>query len=144
MYEFLSVTHNMLRWILLPVIAIVLILSYSGWLGNKPYRKLDNAFGGALVGLAHTQLLIGLLLYFVYSPITQAAFADFGAAMKDKDLRLYAVEHILTMIIAIVIIQLGRTFSKRAATPSKRHKTIAIYTTIALLLILSRMPNWNF
>jgi Na+/H+-dicarboxylate symporter len=144
MYEFLSVTHNLLRWILLPVVTIVLILSYSGWLANKPYGKLDNAFGGTLVGLAHTQLLIGLLLYMVYSPITQVAFSDFGAAMKDTTLRLYAVEHILTMIIAIVLIQLGRTFSKKAATPLKRHKTIALYTTFALLLILSRMPNWKF
>jgi len=144
MYEFLQVAHNIVRWILLPVILVVLFLSYSGWLGNKPYDKADNAFGGALVGLAHLQLIMGLLLYFVYSPITHAAFQNFSVAMKDPVSRLYAVEHILVMVVAIVFIQLGRTFSKKAASPVKRHKTVAIYTTIALLLILSRMPNWNF
>jgi len=43
-----------------------------------------------------------------------------------------------------VLIQLGRTFSKKAADDEKRFKTVAIYTTIALVLILSRQIHWNF
>ncbi|MEY2637389.1 MAG: hypothetical protein RLZZ197_1867 [Bacteroidota bacterium] len=42
----------------------------------------------------HTQLLIGLVLYLALSPVTTAAFADFGAAMKDSATRLILVEHV--------------------------------------------------
>jgi hypothetical protein len=143
MYTALFHSHNLIRWILLILLVFVLFRAWSGWLGKGSYQKIDKITGGMLVGFTHLQLIIGLLLYFVYSPITQAAFKDMGAAMKDANLRFYAVEHILTMIIAVVLIQLGRTFSKKATTDIEKHKKVAIYTTIALLLIISRMPNWN-
>ncbi len=140
--EILVLVHNLLRWILLPLIAFVLYRSYVGWLTNKAFEKLDNALGGAMIGLAHSQLLIGLILYFTsgkgYQFITTPGF------MKDPITRLYALEHPLTMIIAIVLLQLGRSFSKKASSDTARFKTIAIYTTIAMLLILSRQINWNF
>jgi uncharacterized membrane protein YozB (DUF420 family) len=143
MYTALLHSHNLIRWILLILLIFVLFRAWTGWLGKGSYQKIDKITGGILVGFTHLQLIVGLLLYFVYSQVTKAAFQDMGAAMKDPNLRFYAVEHILTMIIAVVLIQLGRTFSKKAATDIEKHKKVAIYTTIALLLILSRMPNWN-
>jgi hypothetical protein len=143
MYTALFHSHNLIRWILLILLVFVLFRSWTGWLGKGSYQKIDKITGGILVGFTHLQLIIGLLLYFVFSPITQAAFQNMGAAMKDANLRFYAVEHILIMIIAVVLIQLGRTFSKKAKTDEEKHKKVAIYTTIALVLILSRMPNWN-
>ena len=128
--------HYYNRYLILAALAFVLFRSITGWLGNKPYQKADAAAGGALVGLAHLQLLVGLIQYFVTSAYTKAAFADMGAAMKDANLRYYAVEHISTMLIAIVLIQLGRTFSKRKAADVDKHKTVAIYTGIATLLIV--------
>jgi hypothetical protein len=128
--------HFYNRYVLLALLAFVLFRSISGWLSNKPYEKVDAATGGALVGLTHLQLLVGLIMYGFTSPITKAAFADMGAAMKNSDLRYYAVEHIATMLIAAVLIQLGRTFSKRKTDNAEKHKTIAIYTGIATLLIV--------
>jgi hypothetical protein len=113
-------------------------------ISKKPYGKLDNATGGALVGISHLQLLLGLILYFGLSPVTEAAFADFGAAMKDKDLRFYAVEHILTMFIAVGLIQAGRIVSKKANDDAQKFRKMAIFTTGALILIISRMPHWKF
>ena len=140
--EILVLVHNLLRWILLPLIAFVLYRSYVGWLTNKAFEKLDNALGGAMIGLAHSQLLIGLILYFTSGKGYQ--FLNTPEFMKDPIRRLYALEHPLTMIIAIVLLQLGRSFSKKASSDTARFKTIAIYTTIAILLILSRQINWNF
>lgn len=137
----LITVHNLLRWIILPVMLFVLVRAYMGWMGKKPFSKIDNAFGGALIGLAHLQLLIGLIIYF-----SNDFFALLKAegTMKDATARLLALEHPLTMIIAIVVLQLGRTFSKKAANDEARFKTIAIYTTISLILILARQINWNF
>jgi hypothetical protein len=140
--EILVVVHNLLRWILLPIILFVLYRSYVGWLTNKAFEKLDNALGGAMIGLAHSQLLIGLIIYF--SSERGLKLLSTPGVMKDAISRLYALEHPLTMIIAIVLLQLGRSFSKKASSDTSRFKTIAIYTSIAMLMILSRQINWNF
>lgn len=139
----LLTTHNLLRWIMIPLMLFVLFRSYSGWLGGKPYEKLDKATGGALVGFAHLQLLIGLIIYFAVSPWFEMLKADFGGVMGDSVSRLKAIEHPLTMIIAVVLIQLGRTFSKKATEDKARFQKVAIYTTIALVLILSRQIGWT-
>ena len=144
MYEFVKSTHSSRRWVLLALLLIGIIRHWLAYLQKKNYSKMDNATAGALVGMAHLQLILGLLLYFGLSPITKAAFSDFGAAMKDPQLRMYAVEHFATMLIAVALIQIGRIVSKKAADDASRFKKMAIYTTIALLLMLSRMPNWNF
>jgi hypothetical protein len=144
MYEIVKIGHNSLRWILMGILIYVIISSWAGVVNKKTYGKADRVSGGVLVGLAHLQLLIGLILYFGLSPITKVAFADFGAAMKDTTLRFYAVEHFLTMVLAIGCIQAGRTLSKKAADDAGKFKKMAIFTTIALVLILARMPHWNF
>jgi hypothetical protein len=144
MYELIKTGHNSLRWILMGILIYVIISSWAGVVNKKTYGKADKVSGGILVGLAHLQLLIGLILYFGLSPYTQAAFADFGAAMKETTLRFYAVEHFLTMVLAIGCIQAGRTLSKKAVDDTGKFKKMAIFTTIALVLILARMPHWNF
>ena len=144
MYELIKTGHNSLRWILMGILIYVIISSWAGVVNKKTYGKADKVSGGILVGLAHLQLLIGLILYFGLSPYTQAAFADFGAAMKETTLRFYAVEHFLTMVLAIGCIQAGRTLAKKAADDTGKFKKMAIFTTIAPVLILARMPHGNF
>jgi hypothetical protein len=88
------------------------------------------------------QFLIGIILYAFVSPLTKAAFSDFGAAMKNPALRFYAVEHILLMVIALVLVHIGRSKSKKAIAPWKKHRAAAIYYGIALVLILAGIP-WD-
>ncbi len=116
----------------------MLYRAYSGWLSGKSYGKADNAGSAALLGLTHLQALLGLILYFM-SPLTELARTDMGAAMKDPWQRYFGVEHITTMLIAVVLIQLGRTLSKRAANDTDKFKKLAIYTTIAALLIIGTL-----
>ena len=131
--------HYYNRYLILAALAFVLYRSISGWLGNRPYEKADSIAGGVLVGLAHLQLVGGLLQYFVTSAYAQQARANMGAAMKDPLLRYFGVEHISMMIVAIVLVQLGRTFSKRKTDSTAKHKTVAIYTGIATLLIVATL-----
>jgi hypothetical protein len=79
-------------------------------------------------------------LYAFVSPVTKTAFNDFGAAMKNADLRFYAVEHILMMVIALVLVHIGRAKSKKDVAPWKKHRSAAIFYGIALLLVLAGIP----
>lgn len=59
--------------------------------------------------------------------------------MKSRNLRLYALEHPLVMLIALVLITVARIKTKRSYSNSA-HKTNFILYAISLLLILSRIP----
>jgi len=142
MYTGLLHTHNLFRWLVLISAIVAIAFAFTGWLGKKEWKKRDNLAGLLLTIFIDIQFLVGIILYAFVSPITKAAFADFGAAMKNDILRFYAVEHIVIMIVALVVIHIGRSRSKKAATPVKQHMAAAIFYTIGLLLILSAIP-WD-
>ena len=134
MHPLLVTLHSYNRYLLLAAILFVLYRSFSGWLGKKPFEKADNSASAALLGLTHLQALIGLVMYFATSPYTTG-----GGSMKDPWVRYFKAEHIAAMLIAVVLIQLGRTFSKKATTDEEKHKKIAIYTAIAALIIVGTL-----
>lgn len=134
--------HNTLRWLLLIVIVVTLVKYLVGWFGSKPWTKTDNLLGIVFTSLMDLQLLTGLVLYFFLSPVTKLALSDFGAAMKDSALRFYAVEHIFMMLIAVVLVHVGRAKSKKAKTDSAKFKLASIFYLIALVVVLAAIP-WS-
>lgn len=142
MYTGLLHTHSLLRWIMLILLIMTVVRSYNGWKSKRSFTPGDKKLTLFTLIFSHVQLLIGFLLYMV-SPIVQSAMEDMGAAMKDPILRFYAVEHILVMIIAILVITVGNAMAKRAANDTDRFKKIFIYFFIGLVLILASIP-WPF
>ena len=140
MYTGLLHTHNMFRWLVLLTLVLAVVFAFSGWLKKQDWNKKDNLTGLLLTIFIDIQFLVGIILYAFLSPLTKAAFNDFGAAMKNADLRFYAVEHISLMIIALILVHVGRTKSKNATAPWKKHRAAAIYYGISLMLILAAMP----
>jgi hypothetical protein len=116
------------------LLLLAIIRAWADWLGKKPYsngqRKL-NLF--AMISV-HTQLLVGLILYFL-SPNVQFV----SGMMKNNTLRYWTVEHITGMLIAVILITIGHSRSKKAATPEGKHKAIATFYTIAVLIIIATL-----
>ena len=90
--------------------------------------------------ICHIQLLVGLIVYFVSEKGFQA-FAIEGA-MKNSDLRLTMLEHPLINIIALVLITIGWSKHKKEESNNGKFKKIAVFYTLGLVLILSRLP-WS-
>lgn len=134
--------HNTLRWLILIGLLITLTKYLAGWLGNKPWKRADNLLGIVVTLLMDLQLVTGLTLYFFLSPVTQTALSNFGAAMKDPNLRFYAVEHFSLMVIAIVLVHIGRAKSKSAKTDEGKFKAGSIFYLIALMVIFAAIP-WS-
>lgn len=134
--------HDTLRWLLLIGLLITLTKYLAGWLGNKQWKRADNILGISVTLLMDLQLVTGLVLYFFLSPITQIALSDFGAAMKNADLRFYAVEHLSLMLIAVVLVHFGRAKSKSAKTDEGKFKAGSIFFLIALMVIFAAIP-WS-
>ncbi len=134
--------HDVLRWLLLVSLAVTLVKYLAGWFGNQPWKKTDNILGIIFTSLMDLQLLTGLVLYFFLSPVTKLALSDFGGAMKNADLRFYAVEHFSMMLIAVVLVHIGRAKSKKANTDQGKFKIATIFFLIALVLMVVAIP-WN-
>jgi len=130
----------MFRWLVLIVIVLAVVFAFIGWFNKRDWNKKDNTTGLILTIFMDIQFLVGIILYAFVSPLTKAAFSDFGAAMKNSDLRFYAVEHILLMVIALVLVHIGRAKSKKVVAPWKKHRVAAIYYGIALVLIILGIP----
>jgi heme A synthase len=128
--------HSTLAIVLLLALVVAIIITLANYAGNKPYnRKI------ALIGLisAHLQLVIGLVLYFV-SPLGIQSFS--GENMGNILSRLYFIEHPLMMILAIVLITVCYSKSKKMTDSHKANKTVLIFYIIGLIFVLSRIP-WN-
>jgi membrane protein DedA with SNARE-associated domain len=134
MYEILKHTHSGLRWVALILILMAIYNSITAKEFTKR-EKLINLF--SMVSL-HTQLLLGLVLYFISPRVSFAA-----GWMKDASFRFYGMEHLAGMLIAIALITVGYVKSKKGTTPAAIYKPIKLFYIIGLILILASIP-WPF
>ena len=142
MYLTLLTIHSWLRWALLAVILFLLVRSLMGWLSKDKYTKMDNLAGVLSIAFAHSQLVLGFILYFI-SPNAYGAIQrdGMGATMKNAATRVWAVEHIAMMIVAVACIQIGRSLSKKQALDFQKHQKMFIFITIAIALIALGIPK---
>ena len=141
-YNSVRALHNILRWVVVSGGAIAALRAIYGWLGSQPWRGVDRQLGLLFTVSMDTQVLLGLLLYFVLSPITSTNLSNIGEAMSDPTARFYLVEHIVIMIVALGLVHAGRSLSKKAEEDTRKHMRAAIFFTISLLLVLAMIP-WN-
>lgn len=139
MYTALQTAHSIFAYIVLAVLFLASVNAIMGIVSKKLFIDKDLRISLFAMILAHMQLLIGFILYFV-SPLGSASLGQ----MKDAGLRLTSLEHPLINIIALAIITIGWSKHKKEESNNGKFKKIAVFYTIGLLLILSRLPwsNW--
>jgi len=133
MYKMLLGLHSGIRYIVIILFVLALIMAITGLFGKKPYSEANRKVNLFAMISAHIQMLTGLILYF-FSPVV--ALSDMGAAMKDTVLRYWTVEHIVMMLFAVILITVGHSRSKKAIDAFNKHRAIALFYGLALLVIL--------
>ena len=136
LYDILRHFHKGWAYLALLLLVVAVVNALIGFTSKKEFSANDRKI--ALFGLigSHVQLLVGLILYFV-SPLGLAGFN-----MKDAAARLTSLEHPLINVIALVLITIGWSKHKKAATSELKFKSFAVFYTLGLLLILARIP-WH-
>jgi len=132
MYSLLLLTHSVFRYFVLIFLVLFIFRALMGWINKSAsFNKIDEKLGLWLFMVTHMQFVLGIVLYFV-SP----AVIFSSASMKDTIDRYWLVEHSIMMIIAIVLITVGRMATKKLTAAAARYKKLFIYNGIALLLIV--------
>jgi len=138
MYTTVLAVHSWVRWIALVagVGATLAVLRNEA----QSSDSLADRWGLALMMALDVQMLLGLALYLAVSPIMQAILSHFGDAMKNPASRFWAVEHISSMMLAVILAHTGRGLARKAATPDARRTRLLICFGLATILIIVGMP----
>ena len=142
MYSILKNIHSYWAYLVLLVLILCIFNAITGKINGKDFESRDLRL--SLFGLifSHLQLLVGLILYFVFPWFDQWSNLGMGGVMKDAQARLFLVEHPFTNILAIALITIGWSVHKQQSDPSKKFLRIALLYGLGLLLLMSRIP-WD-
>jgi hypothetical protein len=143
LYLPLLTIHSLLRWLVLASALAAIAVCVSGWAGRKPWSQTVRRFGVMFVASMDLQFLLGLVLYVWASPIVKAALQNMAAAMKQKELRFFAVEHVTSMLLALIFAHLGSILAKKAASDPGKYRRAAICWSLSLLCVLAGIPWWR-
>jgi len=141
-YNVMLHAHSVGRWIVLLLLLFAIINSLLA--GNRPFIKSDNRLGLLLTIFADLMLLIGAYLWYAgnwgYKLIQTNGM---NAVMKNTAMRFFAVEHLAGMLIAIILIHIGKAQGRRKISDKSKHVRTMLFYLVALLIILASIP-WPF
>jgi len=140
----LLLLHSILRWVMLILLVLAIVKSYSGMSSGRSFAEGDRKLSLFLMIAAHTTLLVGLVLWFFGQfGLSLALDNGMGMVMKNSVMRYWVVEHFVGMLIAIVLITIGRGVAKKSIPDSAKFKRAFWLFLVALIIILATVP-WPF
>ena len=134
--------HSYWAYLVLIILIIAVINAIAGLRSKREFQAKDLRISLFTLIASHIQLIIGLIAYYMSDAYTLMKEVGMGEVMKNSELRKPLVEHPLLILIAIALITIGFSKHKKKESDAAKFKTIAVYYTIALVLILAVIP-WH-
>ncbi|MBN4084980.1 hypothetical protein JYT89_01415 [Flavobacteriaceae bacterium AH-315-B10] len=142
MYNTVKILHSYWAYLVLLILILATLNALIKFFAKKEFHAKDFRISLFTLIVMHIQLLIGIVLFFVSDYLSLISEEGMGAIMKNSTLRSNIIEHPFTMILAVVFITIGYSKHKKKLTSVSKFKTIAIFYTLSLLLVLAMIP-WN-
>jgi magnesium-transporting ATPase (P-type) len=142
MYQTLLILHSYFRWLVLLSLVCSIIVAWCGWRSHSVFGRGTDMLRHWTATIAHIQLVLGILLYSK-SPIIRYFWQHKADAIENLDTTFFALIHLLLMLGAITVITIGSALAKRRATNGEAFRTMFVYYSVSLLLILLAIP-WPF
>ncbi len=133
--------HNFMRWLVLLFAILTLIRSMSGISGKREFVRADRKMALFMMISADIQLLLGLSLYYMrgWFDVLKGGLLN----MADQYQRFWVIEHLAGMLIAIVLIHIAYSATKKNVSDAKRFRSMFWFTLIALVIMFITIP-WPF
>ena len=130
MYGTFLLLHSLVRYFVLILIIVLIVRSLMGMMNKSEFTGADNKVSLFTLIFTHIQFLLGFILYFI-SP-----FVSFSGE-RDRMQSYWTFEHISMMLIAVVLITVGRSTMKKLADGPSKHKRLFIFNVIAVVIIIA-------
>jgi len=135
--------HSGLRWVVLALLVFAIVNAIVKRKSGK-YEKSDKMLNLFAMVIVHIQVTLGIILTFVSGKV------NYGTNwMKAENIngvaefRFFGLEHIIIMILAAVVLTIGRKKAEKKLDANAKHKTVLVWYTVTLLIILAGIP-WPF
>lgn len=122
-YQLLRAAHSGWRYVVFALLVIAFLTALFSLMGKKPYTNGNRKLNVFTLIATHIQFLFGLILYFI-SPLVEAG------------IRYWKMEHIGMMLVAVALVTIGNSRSKKATTDEAKHRSIMIFFGLGLVLIV--------
>jgi len=140
MYALVLVLHSWNRWLVLLSAIATLVVAVRNLSTGREWTRPNQRLLLLFISALDLQGLLGLLLYFVLSPIIPKTSSEFKAAMHVGVLRFFAIEHITMMLLALIAAHVTSVYVKKASSARARQRRAIGGVGLTLLLILSAIP----
>jgi hypothetical protein len=125
--------HSVLRWVILILLVLSVVKSYTGWKSGRAFNDGDRKTWLFTMIAAHVTL-VGII---------STELPEGTSMMTDKSFRFFWLEHPLMMLISIAMITLGYGMAKKPVGDSVKYQKAFRYFLVALLIIILMTP-WPF
>lgn len=129
-------SHSGLRWVVLALMLAAIINAIMKKASGTYTPGDRKIYLFAMISL-HVQLLIGLVLYGVSNKV------NFSELFSSTANRFFGIEHFFGMLLAIVLVTIAHSKSKKMEDQNKKHRIVMMGYTFALIIILATIP-WPF
>ncbi len=136
MYNIIQHSHSGLMWLIISMLLLSVILSLI------TYIKKDDKKSVCYVRLfkftkwfIYIQVVLGVILLFTSQLVSYS-----NGFIKSDGFRFYGLEHPLMMLIAVGLVAIGLYKSERKTKANQKNKSILIYYTAALIIIVGMIP----
>jgi len=140
MYTTVKFIHSYWAYLVLIMLVLATFNALIKFFGKKEFQPMDFRISLFTLIVTHIQLLIGIVLFFAAGYISIISDTGMGGIMKNDTLRSNIIEHPTTMIAAVVFITIGYSKHKKKLTSTPKFKMLAIFYTLALILVLAKIP----
>lgn len=140
MYATVLLMHGWLRWPLLALGVAYLLRAASGWWRGRLWTEHDERWRRGFLWTLDAQVVLGLALYTVWSPISAAGMADLQGSLGDGVLRFFTIEHPFGMLSGVLVAHLGLRRARNAS--GARAGRLTTLTLLVWLLLTAGSVPW--
>jgi hypothetical protein len=136
MWKYINHAHSGFRWIVLFLLIFSIINAFKGWKGKKNYTVKDKKLHLFTMISVHIQVLIGFVSFY----LNWGGKVNFSTMGESSTIRFFTVEHSSMMLMALILITIGFSKSKKIIETPLKFKKIFITYLIGLIIILGAIP----
>ena len=135
-HQIIKMVHTLISMTFLIVAIWLFYRSLRGFYQNWTYGSLDKFLSYAFIVNLYLQLIFGFFLMVSPVILPGQEIVSQDITMKLATRRFWPMEHIVLMLFALFIANLGLIFSNSAQANKEKYRKVTVYYAIAVLLIV--------
>ena len=135
----LQTIHSYWAYLVLITLTLATVNALIKFFTDRPYVGKDFSLALIAFIMMHIQLLIGIIVYALnFNGYFEGRTV--GEVMESSSLRKVAIEHPITMIIAVALLTIGYSKHKKKLVSRPKFRLLSIFYSLALILVLMMIP----